>query len=344
MSLLEDARAEQETADLRRALTDALRKLDQANLKNAELADAVYRAAADGIAALAIPPVPRPRSDRRKGKPEVAVAMLSDWQLGKRTPNYDSPAAERRVERMAAKVIEMTEIQRAHHPVKHIHVWLLGDLVEGELIFPGQAHRIDASLYRQVTLDGPRILGNFLRRMAASFEAVHVLGVIGNHGAIGGASRREMHPETNADMMLYRIVQQLTADEKRITWRLPDTAGERAWYLIDEIGAYSSLLIHGDQVRGWAGIPWYGFKLKVPQWASGAIEPFGDVACGHFHQKTQMSFPGRRKARINGTLESMNTYAQETLASVSDPSQTLLFVEPSRGIVTAEYDLYLGDI
>lgn len=342
-TLAEALAAAPETAELRRALNDALRELDRAKLKNAEMADAIYRAAADGIAALTLPPVPIPRTDRRKGKAEVAIAVLSDWQLGKRTPNYDSEVAEARVERLAHKVVELTAIQRAHHPVRHLHVWLLGDLVEGELIFPGQAHRIDASLYRQVTLDGPRILGNFLRRMGANFEAVHVLGVIGNHGAIGGAQRREMHPETNADMMLYRITQQLTAGERRISWTLPEIPGERAWYLIDQIGAYSCLLIHGDQVRGWAGIPWYGFKVKVPQWASGAIEPFGDVACGHFHQKTQMSFPGRRKARINGTLESLNTYAQETLASVSDPSQTLLFVEPSRGIVTAEYDVYLGD-
>jgi len=343
MNLIETIRADARETELRRALDKALRDLERAHVKSAELAEAVYRAAQDGIATLTLPPVPRPQTDKRKGKPEVAVAILSDWQLGKRTPNYNTAVAEERVERLARKIRELTAIQRAHHPVRHLHVWLLGDLVEGELIFPGQAHRIDASLYRQVTLDGPRILGSFLRTMAASFEAIHCFGVIGNHGAIGGGQRREMHPETSADMMLYRIVQQLTADQRRITWTLPETAGERAWYLIDQIGNYSCLLIHGDQIRGWAGIPWYGFKTKVPQWASGAIEPFGDVACGHFHQKTQMSFPGRRKARVNGTLESMNTYAQETLASVSDPSQTLLFVEPSRGIVTAEYDVYLGE-
>lgn len=341
MSLADDLRGKNRELELAEANVRLLRQLDKANASKAELVDAVYRAALDASRSLVIPPVAKPPSDRRRGKAEVAVAMLSDWQLGKKTPTYDSETCERRIARYADKVIALSQIQRADHPVREVRVWLLGDLVEGELIFPGQSHRIDASLYRQVTVDGPRILGSFLRRLLGSFDLVHVTAVIGNHGAIGGPFRREMHPETNADTMLYRIVSQIVTDP-RLTWEIADPAGERGWYAIDAIGNYRCLLFHGDQVRGgFAGFPWYGFGKKVQGWHQ-SIGPFNDVAAGHWHQP--VSFPlNQVMVRVNGSTESDNTYALENLASAGRPCQWLYFVEPERGRVTAEYRVWLDD-
>lgn len=329
--------------ELRAANLRLLRQLDKANASKQELVEAVYQAAHDAASSLVIPPITKPAPDRRKSRPEVAVAILSDWQLGKRTPTYDSEVCEARVGKYADKVAYLTDIQRADHPVRELHVWLLGDLVEGELIFPGQAHRIDASLYRQVTVDGPRILGDFLRRMLATFDRVHVTAVIGNHGAIGGPVRREMHPETNADSMLYRVVNQIVQDD-RLTWNIADPAGERGWYAVDTIGNYSCLLFHGDQIRGgFAGFPWYGLAKKVWGWASGGLpDTFQDVALGHWHTPTRATL-NRVTARVNGSTESDNTYAMEQLASSGRPAQWLIFVKPDRGRVTAEYLVDLSD-
>jgi hypothetical protein len=342
MSLGDEAREATESSELRAALNRALRDLDKAKVSREELVAAVYQAARDAFAALEIPPVPAPPKDRRtKARPETAIAVLSDWQLGKRTPTYDSAVCEERVARYADKVIRLAEIQRADHPVRECRVWLLGDLIEGELIFPGQAHRIDASLYRQVAIDGPRILGDFLRRMLSAFDRVHVVGVIGNHGAIGGPVRREMHPESNADMMLYRIVNQVVTDP-RLTWDLADPAGERGWYAIDEIGDFRALLFHGDQIRGgFAGFPWYGLGKKVWGWQSGAIpEPFNHAALGHWHQPVSTVL-NHTLVWVNGSTESDNTYAQEQLAAAGRPCQWLLFVNPERGRATAEYRVWL---
>jgi len=339
--LVDEAQAEQESDDLRAALNRALRALDKAKATKEELVEAVYRAAKDASAALVIPPVEKPGADRRKGRAETAVAIVSDWQLGKLTPSYNSEVCEQRVARYADKIERLASIQRAEHPVRDVRVWLLGDLVEGELIFPGQAHRIDSSLYRQVALDGPRILSNFLRRMLAAFERVHVTAVIGNHGAIGGPVRREMHPESNADTMLYRITEQIVQDP-RLTWNIADPAGERGWYAIDEIGDFRALLFHGDQIRGgFAGFPWYGLGKKVWGWQSGAIpEPFTHAALGHWHQPVSTVL-NHTLVWVNGSTESDNTYAQEQLAAAGRPCQWLLFVDPAKGRATAEYRVWL---
>lgn len=329
--------------NLRRKHDATLRRLAEAKAKKEELVQAVYDAASEAAAALHLPPVPKPAPDRRKKNPEVAVAVLSDWQLAKVTPTYNSQICEQRIEKYGDEVLNITNIQRADHPVRECHVFALGDMIEGELIFPGQTYLIDASLYRQVCVDGPRILGNFLRRMAANYEKVVFHGVIGNHGAIAGRERRNMNPESNGDRMVYKITQQMLRDEPRISWHIPEGDRERNWYAVAEIGNYSSLLIHGDQLRGYGGMPWYGLQKKVGGWRLGAIpERFQDVYFGHYHQPTRVTLSSVT-ARCAGSPESYNTYAMEQLAAVGYPSQPLMFVHPKKGIVTAEYCVWLDD-
>jgi len=327
-------------ADLRDSNNRLSRQLRQAKASQVELVDAVFRAARDSMAGLRFGPIPKPPKDARKKDAEIAIAILSDFQLAKVTPTYNSAICEERVEVYADKVLRLTEIQRADHPVKELRVWLLGDIVEGELIFPGQSFLIDASLYRQVTVDGPRILGNFLRRMLPHFEKINVVGVIGNHGSLGGRARRDYSPETNADRMLYRILETLFRDESRISWTIPDGPGERNWYAVDSIGSHSWLLCHGDQFR-W-GIKSPSAENKILGWRTGAIpEPFQEVVCGHWHNINSLTLRGGTTTlRVNGSTESYNTYAQEFIGSMSRPAQWLMFAHPNHG-VTAEYRVWL---
>lgn len=346
----EELAAEGREDDLRATIARLSRQLDRAHARRDELVEAVYRAAHDAAQGLTIPPVPAPAPDRRKATGEVAVVVLGDWQLAKVTPSYSSDVCEERIERLGDKVERIVSLHRSASPVRSAHLFVLGDLVEGELIFPGQAHRIDASLYRQAVDRGPRILANFTRRMLGLFpDGVTLDAVDGNHGAIGGPFRRDYHPESNADRMLYRVVQMLLEPERRLTWNFPDPDGERNWFAVAKIGAYTSLLMHGDQFRGTAGMPWYSIQKKAGGWALGAIEEFAlrlgetgetDIDFGHWHQPTRLTL-NRVTARCNGSTESHNTWAQEQLAAVGRPSQSLRFVEPARGRVTAEYVLYL---
>lgn len=337
MSAQSDIAALQRQEETRAALRRVQRQLEKARATKEELAETVYRAARDAAEGIELPPIPKAKiTTTAKGTPETAIAVLSDWQLGKRTPTYSSDVCEKRMERYAEAVEQFTAMHRAAVPVKELRIYLLGDLVEGELIFPGQAHRIDSSLYAQVVERGPTILATFLRRMAAIFEHVHVVTCIGNHGALGGRSRREMHPETNADAMLYEVARLLTRDEKRITWAPNVSRGERQWYALDRIGDHRYFLFHGDQIRGGflGGYSWYGFGRKLLQWSATAdIGAFSYSFSGHFHTPVRMK-AGPITHYGNGTTESSNTYALEQLAAQGEPSQWLLFAHPKRGVVS----------
>jgi hypothetical protein len=339
MSLGDDIQGEQNNADLRSALIRTQRALDQEKNKKAELVAAIYQAARDGVATLTIPPVAPPTADPRRRTAETAIAVLSDWQLAKLTPTYSSAVCEQRIHTYADKVAKLAGIQRADHPVRELRVYLLGDLVEGELVFPGQAHLIDSSLYRQVLVDGPRILGDFLRRMSALFEKVHVVGVIGNHGALGGRARKDYHPESNADTMMYEATRMVLEAQKNLSWAPNMTPGERHWYAIDTVGTKRFMLFHGDQIKGgFAGHPWYGFGKKLQGWYM-INDTFDYALSGHFHTPVRMYLNGITHWG-NGSTESSNTYAAEQLAAAGTPCQWLLFAHPEQG-VSAEYLVHL---
>jgi hypothetical protein len=300
---------------------------------------AVYQAAYDAFSSYDMPQIKSPSIKSAKtGTPETAVAVFADWQLGKVTPTYNSDILGRRIETYTEKLLDITQLQRADHPVDNLHVWLLGDIVEGEEIFPGQSHLIDSGLYRQVGINGPEIISTFLKTALENFKHVHVTGVIGNHGAVGGRARKQHDPETNMDRLLYKIVELIFKDEPRITFNIPDGKGERNFYAVDNIGNYSSLLIHGDQMP--APTSYYGYYKKVMGWKDGAIpEHFDDVFMGHYHQQFKMTI-GSGLLRISGSPESHNTYAQEYFSSMSRPCQHLMFIHPENG-VTSEYSIWL---
>lgn len=329
---------------LKKALDREQRQHAKLKATREDTVAAIRRGVSDAIMTLEFDPIKPPAADTGHGKEEVAVATLADWQLGKRTESYSTKICEERINLFGDKVIELTNIQRKDHPVRKIHVWALGDIVEGELIFPGQAHLIDSSLYAQAIKDGPRIMINFLRKMLSNFDEVHFVGVIGNHGALGGSNRREYNGETNADRMLYSIVQQVmeASSESRVTFDIPAGPYERNWYAVDHIGKYSSLLIHGDQFRGRTGIPVAAMVKKIALWSMGGIpDRYIDVAFGHYHQPTRVTI-NTATARCAGSPESSNAWASEGLAAVGRPSQPLMFVCPDKGIVTAEYQVWLG--
>lgn len=339
MTGIEGFAAEVETKE---ALRRALRELERLRRDRAELVEVVYQAARDAAASITIPPVrPRPK-DRRRGKGEVATVLLSDWQLGKTTPDYSSDVARQRIALLADKVLALTDVQRADHPVRECQLVLAGDLVEGELIFGGQAHRIDSSMFRQAMVDGPEILADFIRRMSAHFEKVHVTGVIGNHGRIGGLSSRESHPETNADTIMMEATRLITAGLRNVTWAPTWTPNERHWYAIAEIAGHRMMIVHGDQIRGgFGGFPFYGYMKKALGWFT-SVERFDYLVTGHWHTPTRLTLGPGITVWVNGSTESTNTYAQENLAAAGRPAQWVLFVHPDQG-VTAEYLVHLDE-
>lgn len=336
MSLRDEIQAEQRIAELEKTAQSLQRQLAAAKSKDAELVDAVERAARDAALITGQAKPRKPAKTRTgKGSSERALLHLTDWQTGKATESYGTEVVQQRVRRCVEKVLRLTEIQRAAHPVDEITVMLGGDMVEG-ILFPGAAYEIDSTTFEQV-FAAAHIIEESLLTLSEHFARVEVHAVNGNHGRIG--KRGENPRGDNWDRVLYRIVRDRLAGvgADRIDWHDPIS-----WYDIIEVGAYRALLVHGDQVKSFGGnTPAFGIMRKSTAWSSGVTESFDDVYLGHFHSVMTLQLPNGGRVFMTPSLESGSEYAREFVAARGRPAQRLHYVDPERGRVTAEYVLWL---
>ncbi len=334
------AAAEERDEDLRATVRRLESRLRRADAKVADLLEAVYAAARDGMAAAAAyrKAVPAPRQDGRRKGEEVALWHLTDWQGGKRTASYDLSVLDSRIARYCAKARQITDIQRADHPVRRCVILLGGDMLEGSTIFPGQVYELaEVSVYTQVFRVADT-LAAAIRAALGVYESVEVVAEDGNHGRIG--KRGDTDRGDNWDRVIYRVVSERFTSEPRLTWQM--NSGHD-WYQPFTIGAYRGVLMHGDEIRSFGGnLPAYGILRKANSWAAGVIPAFSDLYLGHFHTPMTLTLANGGRVFVTGSPESDNVYAHEFVAAAGIPSQRLHFVDPEAGRVTAEYTLWLS--
>ena len=325
---------------LRRALEHAQRDLVRAKERSTHLTAVVHNAAYDAMVAMGpIVKTPKPKTDKRKSRDEVALWHLTDWQAAKLTTSYNTQVMRDRVMRFAHKAVDITNIHRTHHPVKNCTIVFTGDMVEGiSWNFPTQPFEIDSTLFEQY-VNVSRLIMDVVTLALENYEKVHVVPEWGNHGRLG--SKRDVVPKSdNMDRMCYELARQLLANEPRLTWQDCPEDIQRI-----EIGNYRALAMHGDEVgrNGFASPT--AWIQAGNRWRSGAYDwRFQDIYLGHYHRHAQEPLAdGLGAIYWTGSTESDNRYARDNLASAGVPSQRLHFIDPDKGRVTAQYQVWLNE-
>lgn len=337
MGAIEDElQAEKRIAELERTAVRLQRQLAESKAKTAKLIEAVKEAAHDAQVIVGRPkPVRHKRLAAGKGDPEVAVAVFSDWQLGKQTRTYDSDVCVDRVRYVVERVRRITQIQRKDHPVNQAVVVFQGDHVEGGGgIFPGQAYEVDSSGYAQL-MTASNLMTEIVLTLLQDFDAVRVHAVHGNHGRIG--RKGDLPREDNLDLIAYAIARNQLQDQDRVTWH-----ENLQWYDHVEIGNWSAMLVHGDQIKGYtAGIPAAAIARRATAWSSSMPFKWNDLLIGHYHQNIVVTLPDGGQVRMTPSTESGSLYAAEFMAAAGRPGQRLMYVHPEKGAVTSEYMIWL---
>ena len=331
---------EQEPEDiqhLRSALRRTQTQLAAAKERNEHLVEVTRMAAFDAMISLGgVPPVKAPARDRRKGRAETALWVMTDWQGAKKSTSYNTEVMRQRVMQFAEKAVAITDIQRNDHPVKDVVITFGGDMIEGLFNFPTQPYEIDSTLFEQF-VNVARLMVDVVRYALANYENVRVIAEWGNHGRIG--SKRDAVPRhDNADRMTYELARQMLSHETRLVWEDSPEDVQRI-----EIGNYRALLLHGDEI-GRNGFASPGAIVQhMNRWRSGAYPwEFRDVYIGHYHTHAEWAMAnGQGAVYQTGSTESDNRYANIMLAATAIPSQRLHFVDPDKGRVTAVYKVWL---
>jgi len=324
---------------LRAQVAKLERKVSKLRANEELIKDAITQQFEESPAEFEVPK--KPRKDRRQGPPEeIAVLHWSDTQIGKVTSSYNTQVAEERIMESARKTVEITELRRGNARVDEIRIYLGGDMIEGETIFAHQPHTIDSSVMDQAVINAPRMITNAILYLLEHFRKVKVIGVYGNHGR-SAPRNSSANPRTNWDRVCYHTIQNILAShgfsKDRLEVVVPDD-----FYYVDYVYDYGNMIVHGHQIRGHAGFPWYGFAKKVWGWSDSLPEKFDNVFAGHFHTPTVMTL-GLKKVYVNGSTESDNEFAKEELASCGLPAQRLLFMNQEHGVISDNL-LYLSPV
>ena len=246
---------------------------------------------------------------RKNSTKTTAVLLLSDWHIGEYvSPEetfgygvFNSEIAAARVELILEKTVSIL-LNHEYIDVEKLIIVALGDMVSGtihdELEITQDLNAAEQLYYSAY------LLALLLNDLSKYFPKIEFYGVIGNHGRL---KKKKYYKEkyVNYDYIVYQITSLLLRDNKNIEFNIPKSP-----HIVVRIYNHNFLFTHGDNIRSWAGIPWYG----IHRYANNMREIFNfnniilnGVAMGHFHQP---AFLDRINGPIivNGSLKGIDEY------------------------------------
>ena len=273
---------------------------------------------------------------------ETIVLMISDIQAGTYISKeatgglneYNWGVLEKQFDMLYRGLEEIVLRHKMVAPIENLHIHLIGDIVEGWDIFRGQVHNIDRDIGRQL-VGVTKLIVTFLIKCRALFKHIHVVGVPGNHGRIGRKGENPYY--VNYDFIVYEFVQEFLANFPEFTWQ-----SNESWFQLDQIYGYKFLLFHGDDIRGWQGIPYYGIDRAAKNYRElleRIDERYDYMEIGHFHMPSELSGVTTEKF-VNGCWPGGTIYSMKGLGAANTPIQKLFAVHPHLG-VTYRYPILL---
>lgn len=241
---------------------------------------------------------------------------------------YNFKIACARAERYVDTVIEWTQETLAgkfRFPV--LTILSYGDQTSGEI--HGHTQR---SYYRNQFKNCfaiGRLKAMMIRDLSSYFKQVNVVCVPGNHGR--RSAKKDHHgAHDNWDYCIAEVARLHCADLPNVFFTIPD-----AWSVNLEINGVGFNISHGDDVRGWNGIPFYGMVRKQKGLiALGAAQGGPRIryfVMGHHHVTSSLSdIDG--ELLVNGAWVGTDAYAYNTFAGYREPAQWLHGVNPNHGI------------
>jgi hypothetical protein len=294
---------------------------------------------------VALPAVRKPKIPipRTKFKEECACLEFSDVQIGSlvvpketsRLANYNKNKMKKRIDKLIQSVFEVVEIQRnAGIPLRNLKLHVLGDIVQGESVFAGQAFKLDAHLMEQVFVLGDDLVDRLFLPLTQLFEKIEVFCIAGNHGKQGkpgDASRL-----TNWDYVVYWLWKVRMKNIKQIKFYISATP----FLLYEMYPEQVHCLIHGNQARGWLGFPYYGVDRMYRRLTSLTGVYIMYLHHGHHHQPSMQDTHIGKKIG-NGSIEGGSDYSVNDLLTANVPQQFFFGIN-EKGM-TWEYWLRLED-
>lgn len=258
---------------------------------------------------------------------ETAIALWSDFHIGSwYTKNRTAGVAEyswdifqKRFHRLVMDTILENAKRINRSQVDVLWILMLGDMVDGVNIYEGQEKNRDRSLTTiGQGIQGSQVVANGIASIAKDYKKVNVLCVPGNHGRIGHPKNRAYYD--SFDSMFYEMMSNHLLKVKNVNVKISSTVWAAA-----KIANKNCVLIHGDQVSGYSGIPAYGAYRAVGRLSSMMGMPIDFLFMGHHHVSSYIE-QSNCGIVFNGSLVGGSDLSVNRLFVASRPKQTMLWI------------------
>lgn len=297
------------------------------------------------------PPIPKKKYKIDNERTETRLILgLSDHHANRViTPEsieglneYNMDIYARRLHSVIQGVISLAEHQyTAGNQIQGLSINLLGDIGNdsqrrSNVSTNQMAENIASLSTGQIIAQAIDILLHAEHNGEYLFPIIQVRGVVGNEPRFD-KKVNHTEPWRNWDYVIYQWISACLNSE-RIGYSIPMSPK----MIAEELG-WKFLLSHGHEIRGWAGVPYYGMARANAreQLLRKSRGGFDYHMSGHIHTANKLS-EGCRGHHTVASLCGVDGYAHNGLAVSGEPSQTLLAVTEKRGVI-GDHTVYTDD-
>lgn len=285
-----------------------------------------------------VPKIKLAKQDRKLPARSV-ITPIFDQQFGQLVNPTDTPGNkgaysvaifDQRLARWVEGVTGNIRDYATSHRVEELIIPLGGDQVEGDEIFPGQAWQLEIDPPQQVWQLACKMdtaLQGVVRfaREEIGVKFIGVYGVDDNHGVVGG-KKAGARPKTYSWNWLFQTI----LYDKLRAQPIDEMASEPGGSLFFRCATHEFQLIHGHQIKGWGGLPFYGLTKFDGRSIRMHNTIYRYLLMGHHHQPAEIP-NGAGESIVSGDWVGANNLSG-ALNAASRPQQKVLFVAEKWGI------------
>lgn len=260
---------------------------------------------------------------------EHVILLLSDWHVGQEFSlaetgginEYNLDIFKRRAANLRDAVIEITKLHSTLYPLPTLHIFALGDMVQGANANGEWGTQSNSHLHVQAQAKiVASTISQLIQEWAKYYKTIEFNGVIGNHGR-GGATKNSDPLGANWDNVAYEYVAREYKNNTRVS--VYDTID--SWYLQKKVKNTEFMIMHGDFLKG--GInSLFTEEQKVRSITSKTQKVPYDVLClGHFHTNIDLE-TSKGRILVNGSMVGGDIHSLHHMRLSGEPTQKIMGV------------------
>lgn len=256
-----------------------------------------------------------------------AIGLLSDVHFEQRIRpetihrlnEYNPDIAQSRLENFFRGFVRLTEIERGGVKIPQAILYLLGDMIHGQIHDEYQKSNTMSPV--EATYRLLNILSGGIRYVAKQFKLVTIICHVGNHGRTTDKIEIDSGIRYSYEWLLYSMLAREFRAEKNINFVIPES--NIYYHTLYDMTLRS---LHGNFVKYAGGVGGITIPLNkaLAQWDKSIRADC--TFMGHWHQ-----FLSGKNHVCNSSVCGYDPYAESIKAEFDRPSQTFVLIDTKHG-------------